>query len=220
MIRVVIVDDEALVRTGFTLILNATDDIRVVGTASGIDALDVIKAERPDVLLLDIRMPQIDGLTLLSIVSTLPERPAVAMLTTFDADEYIMTALGSGASGFLLKDTEPEQLGQYVRALAAGGVVLSARASRTLLSTHRGLGATLDDEAERVSTLTEREQQVLILVAQGLSNADVGARLYLGAGTVKDHVSTILGKLGVASRVQAALAAQRAGLLDDPASDR
>ncbi|MDM9357860.1 response regulator transcription factor, partial [Klebsiella pneumoniae] len=98
MIRVVIVDDEALVRTGFTMILNATDDIRVVGTASGIDALDVIKAEKPDVLLLDIRMPQIDGLALLSVVDTLPDRPAVAMLTTFDADEYIMSALGSGAS--------------------------------------------------------------------------------------------------------------------------
>ncbi|WP_258133309.1 response regulator transcription factor [Microbacterium sp. MYb64] len=210
-----IVDDEALVRTGFTMILNANDDIRVVGTASGIEALDVIKAEKPDVLLLDIRMPQIDGLTLLGIISTLPERPAVAMLTTFDADEYIMTALGSGASGFLLKDTEPEQLGQYVRALAAGGVVLSRRASRTLLDTHPGLGAALDEEAERVSTLTDRERQVLTLVAEGLSNADIGARLYLGAGTVKDHVSAILAKLGVTSRVQAALAAQRAGVLDE-----
>jgi DNA-binding NarL/FixJ family response regulator len=220
MIRVVIVDDEALVRRGFSMILNATDDIRVVGTASGIEALDVIKAERPDVLLLDIRMPQVDGLTLLSIVSTLPERPAVAMLTTFDADEYILTALGSGASGFLLKDTEPEQLGQYVRALAAGGVVLSSRASRTLLNAHPGPTAELDEEAERVSMLTDRERQVLRLVAEGLSNADIGARLYLGAGTVKDHVSAILAKLGVTSRVQAALAAQRAGLLDERPSDR
>ncbi|OZB84052.1 MAG: DNA-binding response regulator [Microbacterium sp. 14-71-5] len=215
MIRVVIVDDEALVRTGFSMILNATDDIRVVGTASGIEALDVIKSEKPDVLLLDIRMPQVDGLTLLSIVSTLPERPAVAMLTTFDADEYIMTALGSGASGFLLKDTEPEQLGQYVRALAAGGIVLSSRASRPLLNARAGLTTALDEEAERVSMLTDRERQVLMLVAEGLSNADIGARLYLGAGTVKDHVSAILAKLGVTSRVQAALAAQRAGLLDE-----
>ena len=215
MIRVVIVDDEALVRTGFSMILNATNDIRVVGTASGIEALDVIKTEKPDVLLLDIRMPQVDGLTLLSIVSTLPERPVVAMLTTFDADEYIMTALGSGASGFLLKDTEPEQLGQYVRALAAGGIVLSSRASRPLLSARAGLTTALDEEAERVSMLTDRERQVLMLVAEGLSNADIGARLYLGAGTVKDHVSAILAKLGVTSRVQAALAAQRAGLLDE-----
>jgi DNA-binding NarL/FixJ family response regulator len=215
MIRVVIVDDEALVRTGFTMILNATEDIRVVGTAAGIDALDVIRVEKPDVLLLDIRMPQVDGLTLLSVVDTLPDRPAIAMLTTFDADEYVMAALGSGASGFLLKDTEPEQLAQYVRALAAGGVVLSARASRTLLDSHPGLGRTVDAEADRVSTLTDRERQVLTLVAHGLSNAEIAGRLYLGSGTVKDHVSAILAKLGVGSRVQAALAAQRAGLLDD-----
>jgi len=215
MIRVVIVDDEALVRSGFTLILNATGDIEVVGTASGIDALDLIQEQKPDVVLLDIRMPKLDGLTLLSVVDRLPERPAVAMLTTFDADEYIMTALNSGASGFLLKDTEPEQLAQYVRALAAGAVVLSPRASRTLLDSHPGLAADLDAEAGRVSTLTERERQVLVLVAEGLSNAEIGGRLYLGSGTVKDHVSAILAKLGVASRVQAALAAQRAGTLGD-----
>lgn len=215
MIRVVIVDDEALVRTGFTMILNATEDIRVVGTATGTDALELIEAEKPDVLLLDIRMPQVDGLSLLGVVTTLAERPAVAMLTTFDADEYVMTALGSGASGFLLKDTEPEQLAQYVRTLAAGGVVLSPRASRTLLDSHPGLRAALDAEAGRVSTLSDRERQVLVLVAEGLSNAEIGARLFLGAGTVKDHVSAILGKLGVGSRVQAALAAQRAGLLSE-----
>lgn len=220
MIRVVIVDDEGLVRSGFTMILNATDDIRVVGTASGIEALDVVKEEEPDVLLLDIRMPKLDGLTLLGLVTRLPHPPAIAMLTTFDADEYIMTALGAGASGFLLKDTEPEQLAQYVRALAAGAVVLSPRASRTLLDTHPGLTATLDAEAGRVSGLTDRERQVLVLVAEGLSNADIGARLYLGAGTVKDHVSAILAKLGVGSRVQAALAAQRAGLLTERLSEQ
>lgn len=213
MIRVVIVDDEALVRSGFTLILNATPDIRVVASASGVDALEVIKAEKPDVLLLDIRMPQVDGLTLLNVLTAMPDRPAIAMLTTFDADEYVLTALNAGASGFLLKDTEPDQLAQYVRALAAGGVVLAPRASSRLLDTQPGRLA-MDAEAERVATLTGREQQVLALVAQGLSNAEIGGRLYLGAGTVKDHVSAILAKLGVAGRVQAALAAQRAGLLD------
>ncbi len=213
MIRVVIVDDEALVRSGFTLILNATPDIRVVASASGVDALEVIKAEKPDVLLLDIRMPQVDGLTLLNVLTAMPDRPAIAMLTTFDADEYVLTALNAGASGFLLKDTEPDQLAQYVRALAAGGVVLAPRASRRLLDTQPGRLA-MDAESERVATLTGREQQVLALVAQGLSNAEIGGRLYLGAGTVKDHVSAILAKLGVAGRVQAALAAQRAGLLD------
>jgi DNA-binding NarL/FixJ family response regulator len=214
MIRVVIVDDEALVRTGFTMILNTADDIRVVGTASGVEALDVIKAEKPDVLLLDIRMPQVDGITLLGLLETMDAPPAVAMLTTFDADEYVMAALRAGASGFLLKDTEPEQLAQYVRALAAGGVVLSPRASRTLLEAHPGQGAALEEEAARVATLTDRERQVLVLVAEGLSNAEIGARLYLGAGTVKDRVSAILAKLSVTSRVQAALAAQRAGLLE------
>ncbi len=219
MIRVVVVDDEALVRSGFTMILNATPDIRVVGTASGIDALELIKAERPDVLLLDIRMPEIDGLTLLGVVRKMPVPPAIAMLTTFDADEYVLAALGSGASGFILKDTEPEQLAQYVRALAAGGVVLSARASRVLLGAHPGPGAGTDEEAGRVESLSERERQVLVLVAEGLSNAEIGTRLFLGAGTVKDHVSAILAKLGVGSRVQAALAAQRAGLLAEPSGD-
>lgn len=215
MIRVVVVDDEALVRSGFSMILNAADDIEVVGTASGIEALDVIKDTKPDVLLLDIRMPQVDGLTLLNVVVTLAERPAIAMLTTFDADEYIMSALSAGASGFLFKDTEPEQLTQYVRALAAGAVVLSPRASLTLLTANPGAGQTSDAAADRIPSLTERERQVLILVAEGLSNAEIGSRLYLGAGTVKDHVSAILGKLGVGSRVQAALAAQRAGLLTE-----
>ncbi len=218
MIDVVIVDDEALVRTGFTMILNATDDLRVVGTATGEDALDVVAATHPDVVLLDIRMPHVDGLTLLRLLGDLPQPPAIAMLTTFDADEYVMTALRGGAAGFLLKDTEPEQLAHYIRALAAGGVVLSPRASRVLLDDRSGVGASLDEGARRVATLTDQEQQVLRLVAEGLSNAEIGDQLTVGAGTVKDRVSAILAKLGVASRVQAALAAQRAGLLNKGAA--
>ena len=140
------------------------------------------------------------------------------MLTTFDADEYVMTALRRGAAGFLLKDTEPEQLAHYIRALAAGGVVLSPRASRVLLDDRAGVGASLDEGARRVATLTDQEQQVLRLVAEGLSNAEIGDQLTVGAGTVKDRVSAILAKLGVASRVQAALAAQRAGLLNKGAA--
>lgn len=218
MIDVVIVDDEALVRTGFTMILNATDDLRVVGTPTGEDALDVVAATHPDVVLLDIRMPHVDGLTLLRLLGDLPQPPAIAMLTTFDADEYVMTALRRGAAGFLLKDTEPEQLAHYIRALAAGGVVLSPRASRVLLDDRSGVGASLDEGARRVATLTDQEQQVLRLVAEGLSNAEIGDRLTVDAGTVKDRVSAILAKLGVASRVQAALAAQRAGLLNKGAA--
>jgi DNA-binding NarL/FixJ family response regulator len=215
VIRVAVVDDEALVRSGFELILGVSEDIEVVATASGGDAVATIRRVRPDVVLLDIRMPDVDGLTVLRELRTLPDAPVVAMLTTFDADEYILTALQSGAAGFLLKDTEPEQLAHLVRTLAAGGVVLSPQASRTLLHSHPGTRTAVDEEAGRVRLLTARERDVLVLVAAGLSNADIGLRIHLGAGTVKDHVSAILTKLRVASRVQAALLAQRAGLLDE-----
>ncbi|MFC9387539.1 response regulator [Streptomyces venezuelae] len=223
MIRVVVVDDEALVRSGFQMILNASDSIEVVATAEGAQATDVIRRERPDVVLLDIRMPDVDGLTVLRQIQTLPEPPHVAMLTTFDTDEYILTALRSGASGFLLKDTEPEQLAQLVRTLAAGGVVMSPKASRALLRSHPGAGAPQDADVSRVGLLSDRERDVLVLVAEGLSNADIGTRIHLSAGTVKDHVSSILTKLRVSSCVQAALLAERAGLLthhdDDTARD-
>ncbi|GAQ55946.1 response regulator [Streptomyces acidiscabies] len=213
MIRVMVVDDEALVRSGFRLILNAAEDIEVVATATGAEAVATVRRERPDVVLLDIRMPDVDGLTVLGQVRALPEPPVVAMLTTFDADEYVVTALKSGAAGFLLKDTEPDQLAQLVRTLAAGGVVMSPKASHAVWR-GRPVSAADDEEAGRVGRLSEREREVLVLVAEGLSNAEVGARIHLSAGTVKDHVSAILTKLRVGSRVQAALLAQRAGLLD------
>ncbi|MFZ4278506.1 response regulator [Streptomyces rhizosphaericola] len=195
------------------MILNASEGIRVVATAEGAQAADVIRREMPDVVLLDIRMPDVDGLTVLQQIQTLPEPPHVAMLTTFDTDEYILTALRSGAAGFLLKDTEPEQLAQLVRTLAAGGVVMSPKASRALLRGHPGAGASQDANVVRVGLLSDRERDVLALVAEGLSNADIGTRIHLSAGTVKDHVSSILTKLRVSSRVQAALLAERAGLL-------
>ncbi|WP_399448792.1 response regulator [Streptomyces sp. WAC01280] len=205
------------------MILNASDDIEVVATAEGTQAADVIRRERPDVVLLDIRMPDVDGLTVLRKIQELAAPPHVAMLTTFDTDEYILTALRSGAAGFLLKDTEPEQLAQLVRTLAAGGVVMSPKASRALLRGHPGAGAPQDAEVARVNLLSDRERAVLVLVAEGLSNAEIGTRIHLSAGTVKDHVSSILNKLRVASRVQAALLAERAGLLgrdgDNPSRD-
>ncbi|MFI6490147.1 response regulator [Streptomyces sp. NPDC050564] len=215
MIRVVVVDDEALVRSGFELILSAADDIEVVATATGGEAVDAVLRERPDVVLLDIRMPDVDGLTVLRKLRSVPDAPVVAMLTTFDADEYILTALRSGAAGFLLKDTAPDQLAQLVRTLAAGGVVMSPKASRAVWQSHPGAAADDDEGATRVGRLTEREREVLVLIADGLSNADIGTRIHLSAGTVKDHVSAILTKLRVSSRVQAALLAQRAGLLDE-----
>ncbi|EKX68747.1 response regulator [Streptomyces ipomoeae] len=216
MIRVMVVDDEALVRSGFQLILNAADDIEVVATTVGAQAVDTVRRVGPDVVLLDIRMPDVDGLTVLGQIRALPQPPVVAMLTTFDADEYILTALRSGAAGFLLKDTEPDQLAQLVRSLAAGGVVMSPKASRAVWESHPRAAAVDDAEAARAGRLTERERQVLVLVAEGLSNTEIGTRIHLSAGTVKDHVSAILTKLRVGSRVQAALLAQRAGLLDGP----
>ncbi|OLZ63750.1 DNA-binding response regulator [Streptomyces sp. IMTB 2501] len=210
-----VVDDEALVRSGFKLILGAADDIEVVATTAGAAAVDTVRQEGPDVVLLDIRMPDVDGLTVLRQLRALPEPPVVAMLTTFDADEYILTALRSGAAGFLLKDTEPDQLAQLVRTLAAGGVVMSPKASRAVWQSHPGTAVVDDEEATRVGRLTEREREVLVLIAEGLSNAEIGTRIHLSAGTVKDHVSAILTKLRVGSRVQAALLAQRAGLLDE-----
>ncbi|NEB04464.1 response regulator transcription factor [Streptomyces sp. SID13726] len=209
-----VVDDEALVRSGFELILSAADDIEVVATATGAEAVDAVRGTGPDVVLLDIRMPDVDGLTVLGRLRALPEPPVVAMLTTFDADEYILTALRSGAAGFLLKDTEPDQLAQLVRTLAAGGVVMSPKASRAVWQSHPGATAADDEEAARVGRLSEREREVLVLIAEGLSNAEIGTRVHLSAGTVKDHVSAILTKLRVGGRVQAALLAQRAGLLD------
>lgn len=214
MIRVQVVDDEALIRSGFELILGAAPDVVVVATCSGGDAVATVEREVPDVVLLDIRMPDVDGLTVLRAIRAMPHPPVVAMLTTFDADEYVMTALRSGAAGFILKDTEPEHLAQLVRTLAAGGVVLSPKVSGALV------GRAEDDAGtERVALLSDREREVLVLVAEGLSNADIGSRVHLSTGTVKDHVSAVLTKLRVGSRVQAALLAQRAGLLRQDAGE-
>ncbi|WP_309111632.1 response regulator transcription factor [Saccharothrix sp.] len=213
MIRVVVVDDEELVRTGFRLILQAAGDIEVVATPTGTQAVREISLLKPDLVLLDIRMPDVDGLTILRQLQSLKPPPVVAMLTTFDSDEYIAMALRSGAAGFILKDTGPEQLAQMVRTLVSGGVVLSPKVTRTVVDGYLGSGAG-SQASELVGQLTERERAVLVLIAEGLSNTDIGARIHVSVGTVKDHVSAILTKLRVGSRVQAALVAQRAGLLD------
>jgi DNA-binding NarL/FixJ family response regulator len=213
LIRVVVVDDDALVRSGLQLILRVAPDIEVVATTGGAEAIEEIARHRPDVVLLDIRMPDVDGLTILRRLLAMPHPPTVAMLTTFDADEYITTALRAGAAGFILKDTHPENLGQLVRALAAGAVVLSPKVSRTVVDWHEENG---EDAAAAVARLTDRERKILVHVTDGLSNAEIGTQMYLSSGTVKDHVSAILTKLKVSSRVQAALIAQRAGLLTRP----
>jgi len=214
MVRVVVVDDEELVRSGFRLILQAAHDIEVVATATGAQAIKEIGLHRPDVVLLDIRMPDVDGLTILRQLRRLKDPPAVAMLTTFDSDEYIAIALRSGAAGFILKDTAPEQLAQLVRTLAVGGVVLSPKVTRTVVDGYLDSGAG-SPAASQVAQLSERERAVLVLIAEGLSNGEIAGRIHLSVGTVKDHVSAVLTKLEVGNRVQAALVAQRAGLLDN-----
>lgn len=214
MVRVIVVDDEELVRSGFRLILEAAGDLEVVATVTGAQAVKEVGLHAPDVVLLDIRMPDVDGLTVLRQLRGLPDPPVVAMLTTFDSDEYIATALRSGAAGFILKDTAPGQLAQLVRTLAAGGVVLSPKVTRTVVDGYLGSGAG-SAAAAQAARLSEREQAVLVLIADGLSNADIAKRVHVSVGTVKDHVSAILTKLGVGSRVQAALVAQRAGLLEN-----
>ncbi|NEC88019.1 response regulator transcription factor [Streptomyces sp. SID12501] len=215
MIRVVVVDDEALIRTGFTYILNTADDIEVVAAVTGGQAVHTVRELRPEVVLLDIRMPDVDGLTVLAELRRIPDPPVVAMLTTFNMDEYVATALHSGAAGFLLKDTDPEQLPHLVRALTDGGIVLSSKVTRTVVDGYLA-GGRRDAAARIVEQLTERERRVLVLIAEGLSNTDIGSRMHLSTGTVKDHVSALLAKLEVSTRVQAALLAERAGLLCPP----
>ncbi|MGW7253580.1 response regulator [Streptomyces sp. NPDC054834] len=215
MIRVLVVDDEALIRTGFQRILDAADDIEVVAAVSGGEAVRTAQAMGPDVVLLDIRMPDVDGLTVLSGLLRLEPPPVVAMLTTFDMDEYVVTALRSGAAGFLLKDTDPEELPFLVRALADGGCVLSSKVTRSVVDRYLQAGSP-ERAARSLDRLTDRERAVLVLIAEGLSNSDIAVRMHLSTGTVKDHVSAVLGKLEVSSRVQAALLAERAGLLTPP----
>ncbi|MEY9835264.1 response regulator transcription factor [Streptacidiphilus sp. EB103A] len=210
-LRIAIVDDEALIRSGLAMILGSAPDIEVVATCPGTDALNVVRELSPDVVLLDIRMPDVDGLTLLRRLRALPEPPEVAMLTTFDTDEHLDEALRLGASGFLLKDTEPDVLARSVRAVATGAGCLSAPLLRRLRAAERRGAAR---GAEILGNLSERELQVLGFLGQGLSNIEIGARMHLGAATVKDYVSAVLTKLGVANRIQAAVLAERAGLLE------
>ncbi|MGY5050998.1 response regulator [Streptomyces sp. 900105755] len=213
MIRVLVVDDEALIRTGFTHILDTADDIEVVAAVAGGQALHTVRELRPDVVLLDIRMPDVDGLTILAELRRMPEAPVVAMLTTFDTDEYVATALRSGAAGFLLKDTDPEQLPHLVRTLAQGGTVLSSKVTRLVVGGYLDNSVREPAAVRLTARLTERERAVLVLMAEGLANNEIGERLHLSTGTIKGHVTNVLGKLRVGSRVQAALIAERAGLL-------
>ncbi|WFB08903.1 response regulator transcription factor [Streptomyces sp. LX-29] len=212
MIRVAVVDDEQLVRSGLRLILGTAQDIEVVADCSGAEAVATVQRCAPDVVLLDIRMPEVDGLTVLRRLRAKPDPPAIAMLTTFDVQEYLAAALRAGAAGFLLKDTDPEQLVRAVRTLAQGGSVLDPGVTRAVI------GGFLAAEAEAtasaaVRALTPREREVLALLGEGLPNPQIAERMGLAPSTVKDHVRAVLGKLGGLNRVQAAIVADRAGLV-------
>jgi DNA-binding NarL/FixJ family response regulator len=214
---VLIVDDEALVRAGLRLILESGEDLEVVGEAEdGADAVDAVRRHRPDVVLMDIRMPRQDGLTTTTELQRLREPPKVIVLTTFDLDDYVFRALQAGASGFLLKDTPPRELVHAVRVVAAGEAMLSPAVTRRLIG-HFAAGGRTDRQRvakERLTALTDRELEVLGAVGRGLSNAEIGRELFMSEATVKAHVSRVLVKLGATNRVQVAILAHDAGLLD------
>ncbi|MFI7573997.1 response regulator [Micromonospora sp. NPDC049497] len=219
-IRVLLVDDQSLVRMGFRLVLENEPDIEVVGEAGdGNAAVTMTRALQPNVVLLDVQMPGGSGLEATArITGELPDSK-VLILTTFDLDEYVYAGLRAGASGFLLKDAEPADLAGAVRAVAAGDAVIAPRVTRRLVERFaQRLPATTDDHDlrarthPRLSLLTERELDVLTLVARGLSNAEIAADLYVSETTVKSHVGRILAKLGLRDRVQAVIVAYQTGL--------
>lgn len=215
LIKVMVVDDEALVRSGVSMILDAADGIRVVATCGGPDAVGMFLRHRPDVVLLDIRMPVVDGLTVLRQLRARPDPPAVAMLTTFSADAQVAAALRDGAAGFLLKDSEPDDLVAAVRALATGSSVLSPPVTGAVIAGFVASHASTEVLA-RIAGLSDREQGILTLIGQGLSNIAIAERLFLSLPTVKEHVSAILLKLGAENRVQAAVIAHQAGMTPRP----
>ncbi|GAB3205268.1 response regulator [Marinactinospora thermotolerans] len=215
MIRVLLADDEAMIRAGVRAILSADPEIEVVAEAAdGRAAVELARSHRPDVALLDIRMPRLDGLAAVAEMRRAAPATAVVILTTFGEDDYIARALGEGASGFLLKAGDPRELLAGVRAVAEGAAFLSPRvAQRVIAELGDGRMARGAEARRRAGELTERERDVLALLGEGLSNAEIGRRLHLVEGTVKSYVSAILGRLGVRNRVQAAIVAYEAGLV-------
>lgn len=216
-VSVLLADDQALLRMGFRLVLEAEDDIEVVGEASdGATAVAMVDALAPDVVLMDVRMPGMNGIDATARITVAHPDTKVLILTTFDLDEYAFAGLRAGASGFLLKDTKPADLISAIRTIAAGDAVVSGRVTKTLL----GMFASRlpDAEAERVdnellSTLTAREREVLDLVARGLSNLEIANELFVSETTVKTHVGNVLSKLGLRDRVQAVVFAYETGIV-------
>lgn len=215
MIRVVVADDQQLIRAGFRSLLSAEDDIEVVGEATtGTEVIEVVLRERPDVVLMDIRMPDGDGLWATEQISTFPElaETRVVVVTTFEIDEYVARAIRAGASGFLVKDTEPVELIRAVRVVAAGDALLSPGVTKRLLARFAS-GTSVAVDASILSAITPREREVLALVGQGLTNAEIGEKLFLSPLTAKTHVSRIMAKLAARDRVQLVVIAYEAGLV-------
>ncbi len=208
IVKVLLVDDDALVRAGLRLILSSAEDIDVVGeTDDGSDAVAAVRQHRPHVVLMDIRMPQMDGITATAALRRLNPPPRVIVLTTFQADEHVVAALRAGASGFLVKDTPPADIINAVRLVAAGDAIVSPAVTRTLLS-HFGTTEASERHrlaAQQLAALTDREREVATAVGAGASNAEIAASLFMSEATVKAHVSRLLSKLDLSNRVQIAI---------------
>jgi DNA-binding NarL/FixJ family response regulator len=214
VIRVLIADDQALVRGGFRMILDSQKDMEVVGEAGdGVEALARAEELHPDVVLMDIRMPELDGLEATRRLVTKEESPRVLILTTFDLDEYVYEAMNAGASGFLLKDVRPEQLADAVRVVAAGDALLAPAITRRLIEEFVRRRPPGSGTPRELAELTARELEVLKLVARGLSNSEIAAELVVSEATVKTHITHVLTKLGLRGRVQAVVLAYESGLV-------
>ena len=216
VIQVLLVDDDPLVRSALSLMLGGQGDIEVVGEAGNGEAgLALVTELKPDVVLMDIRMPVMDGLEATQVLHQRLAPPAVVVLTTFDADDHVLRAIAAGADGFLLKDTAPGDIVQAIRTVAAGDAMLSPSATRSLVSRLRSTIPTSRSStaADRLTALTERELEVAVCVGRGLSNSEIASELYLSIPTVKSHVSRLLTKLDSSNRVQVAMIVHDAGLV-------
>jgi DNA-binding NarL/FixJ family response regulator len=213
-IRVVVADDQGMVRSGFSVLLNAQADIEVVGEAvNGKEAIRQAADLRPDVILMDVRMPVLDGLKATREIKALPDPPKILVLTTFDLDDYVYEALRAGASGFLLKDASATELANAVRLVAAGDALLAPGVTRRLIAEFARMGAPRSTGRRQLDGLTERESEVLALVARGMSNAEIADHLVVAEQTIKTHVGRILMKLGLRDRTQAVVLAYESGLV-------